>query len=267
MPAASLKVIELIDLTHEFLQQHAEVGFAEGCRKFFVEPVNPWGVRSKHLKVIEVTLYKELRLISAAERYRFAEQLWRTGQLEEGIIASHVLRRFNGRFGREEWALFSTWLGKYVNNWCHCDSIASWLLAGCIANRSELKEYLAAWTQDGNRWRRRAAAVALLQEAKRGRSTEAIREIAHLLAKDSDVMVQKGLGWLLKETYPKQPAEAVQILEEIAPPRLVVRYAAEKMTPEDRARFGLKPPGSTGLPAKRKTAKQTAAAVDSPLFP
>ena len=46
-------------------------------------------------------------------------------------------------------------------------------------------------------------------------------------------MVQKGVGWLLKETYPKHPAETVAFLLEHhgRVPRLVLRYAAEKMTP------------------------------------
>ena len=81
-----------------------------------------------------------------------------------------------------------------------------------------------------NRWKRRAAAVALVYEAKRGRSTERILEVAELLIGDADDMVRKGLGWLLKETYPKKPREVVRfLLAHPAAPRLVIRYAAEKM--------------------------------------
>jgi len=51
-------------------------------------------------------------------------------------------------------------------------------------------------------------------------------------------MVQKGVGWLLKETYPKKPAEVVRYLvaKREKTTRLVLRYAAEKMTVADRAR-------------------------------
>ena len=52
-------------------------------------------------------------------------------------------------------------------------------------------------------------------------------------------MVQKGAGWLLKETYPKRPEETMEFLRSCAFPRLVVRYAAEKMTKSDRAELGL----------------------------
>jgi 3-methyladenine DNA glycosylase AlkD len=49
-------------------------------------------------------------------------------------------------------------------------------------------------------------------------------------------MVQKGVGWLLKETYPKQPREVVEFLQpwKARAPRLLLRYAAEKMTARDR---------------------------------
>ena len=75
----------------------------------------------------------------------------------------------------------------------------------------------------------------MVYEAKRGRSTERIFEVAALLIGDADDMVRKGLGWLLKETYPKKPREVVRfLLAHTDAPRLVVRYAAEKMSPADR---------------------------------
>ena len=45
-------------------------------------------------------------------------------------------------------------------------------------------------------------------------------------------MVQKGVGWLLKETYPKRPVEVLGFLDNwrTRAPRLVLRLAAEKMT-------------------------------------
>ena len=44
--------------------------------------------------------------------------------------------------------------------------------------------------------------ASLLQEAKAGRHTDFIFEVAEALRGDADDMVQKGVGWLLKEAYP-----------------------------------------------------------------
>lgn len=52
-------------------------------------------------------------------------------------------------------------------------------------------------------------------------------------------MVQKGVGWLLKETYPKKPGEVMRFLMPLreSTTRLVLRYAAEKMSGKDKARL------------------------------
>jgi 3-methyladenine DNA glycosylase AlkD len=50
--------------------------------------------------------------------------------------------------------------------------------------------------------------------------------------------VQKGVSWLLKEAYPARPREVVEFLKRRRDwPRLVLRYAAEKMTAQDKARI------------------------------
>jgi len=49
-------------------------------------------------------------------------------------------------------------------------------------------------------------------------------------------MARKGVGWLLKETYPKKPREVLRFLDDwrATAPRLTLRLAAEKMTAKHR---------------------------------
>jgi 3-methyladenine DNA glycosylase AlkD len=135
--------------------------------------------------------------------------------------------------------MFENWLNRYVRNWSHCDGVSTWLIAASIANRPGLADRLAAWTRSKNRWKRRSAAVSLIYEAKRGRNAGTIFHICDLLIPDADDMVQKGVGWLLKETYPKSPREVLEFLDgwRTRAPRLVLRLAAEKMTGQDRQRL------------------------------
>ena len=234
-----MTVDELVAATEARLQAAADPQHETGVRNFFLEPVDPWGVRSADLKVIEQMVYRELKRMTPAERNKYCDKLWKRGKLEEGALVCHVYRKFASRCGTCEFKLFERWIDRYVKNWAHCDGVSSWLLAACIENEPALKAELFAWTASRNRWKRRAAAVSLLQEAKKGRSSAEIFGIAKDLVHDKDVMVQKGVGWLLKEAYPKRPEAVVEFLAESQPPRLVVRYAAEKMSPRDKARFGL----------------------------
>jgi 3-methyladenine DNA glycosylase AlkD len=165
------------------------------------------------------------------------ESLWRDGRLETGALVCYIYRRFASQCGVCEFKLFERWIDRHVRNWAHCDGVASWLLAASIANEPELRLHLGSWTGSKNRWKRRAAAVALLQEAKAGRHFETIAEVAGRLLGDRDDMVEKGLGWLLKEAYPGQPEAVFAWLMEVRgrASRLTLRIAAEKM-PADRRR-------------------------------
>lgn len=171
-----------------------------------------------------------------AHRDRFVTELWKSGMLEEGVLVSHLYRRFAKSCAEREFAMFEQWIDRYVTNWSNCDGVSTWLIAACIQNRPGLADRLAAWTKSKNRWMRRSAAVSFIQEAKRGRNTETILHICDLLLDDTDDMVRKGVGWLLKETYPKKPDEVREFLDprRARAPRLVLRLAAEKMTERDR---------------------------------
>ena len=225
--------------TEDRLKSLADAEFAAGQRRFFQHEVATYGVRTRNLHRVASEIYREVKPWPPARRNRAMTALWRLGKIESGAAVCYVYRRFAKQCGRAEFLLFESWIDRYVRNWAHTDGVASWLLAAAIQNEPELRFELLAWTESGNRWKRRAAAVALLQEGKRGRHTDFILDIASRLLADRDDMVEKGVGWLLKETYPRKPREVVAFLhrEGQRASRLTLRYAAEKMTAKDRRKF------------------------------
>jgi len=222
--------------TRKDLKAAAEPGFRDQLLWFFKEPVDPYGIRGNEIHRIARAVYREIKNWPCDDRDRFMEEMWSSGKLEEGALVCDVYRRFSKQCAEREFAMFERWLDRYVTNWANTDGVASWLLAASIANQPDLIARLPSWTKSKNRWKRRAAAVALLQEAKQGRNTTTIFEICELLRDDTDAMVQKGVGWVLKETYPRRPREVLQFLDSwrATAPRLVLRYAAEKMTAKDK---------------------------------
>jgi len=182
--------------------------------------------------------YPRVKKLTVAGRDRLCTALWASGHFEDGALVCYLYRHFAKQCGAREFVLFTRWLDKYVHNWGHTDGLALWLLGASIANDASLVSKLDAWTRAKNRWKRRAAAVALVYSAKRGEHTEAILRIATPLIADEDDMVQKGVGWLLKETYPKKPIEVVNFLAASCKntTRLVLRYAGEKMSPAHKTR-------------------------------
>jgi 3-methyladenine DNA glycosylase AlkD len=218
------------------LKAAADPEFEAGLRGFFKEPVKPYGVRTPQVRDLARLAYAQVKQWPIAERDRFVTELWKSGILEEGVLVCHLYRRFAKSCGEGEFRMFEQWMDRYVTNWSNCDGVSTWLIAACIANRPGLAERLARWTKSKNRWKRRSAAVSLVQEARQGRNAATIFTICDLLLQDADDMVQKGVGWLLKETYPRRPRELLEFLDggRARAPRLVLRLAAEKMTQKDR---------------------------------
>lgn len=212
---------------------------AEGAERFFKDQrVVTRGVSAPEIHRVARDVYPRVKKMPAAERDRLCTGLWATGKHEDGALVCYLYRHFAKQCGAREFALFTRWLDRYVHNWGHTDGLALWLLGASIANDASLVDKLDAWTRSKNRWKRRAAAVALVYSAKRGEHTKAILRIARPLIEDADDMVQKGVGWLLKETYPKRPKETVSFLvkNREKTTRLVLRYAAEKMSSADKTR-------------------------------
>ena len=197
------------------------------------------GIRAPQLKKIAQALYPAVKKWPIANRDQLCEELWRWGDFEGGAIVCYLYRRFQKQCGPREFRLFTRWLDKYVDNWGHTDGLSLWLLGASIENHPELIKELLPWTRAKKRWKRRASAVSMVYSAKRGEHNKEIFLIAEPLLADPDDMVQKGVGWLLKETYPRKPREVMRFLmpRRHSIPRLVLRYAAEKMSAEDKTRL------------------------------
>jgi 3-methyladenine DNA glycosylase AlkD len=196
------------------------------------------GISAPEIQRVAREVYPQVKKMSLADRDRLCSALFASRKHEEGALVCYLYRRFARQCGAREFVLFTRWLDRYVDNWGLTDGLSLWLLGASIANDATLIDKLDSWTRSRNRWKRRAAAVSLVYSAKRGEHTRAILRIATPLIEDGDDMVQKGVGWLLKETYPKKPAEVVRFLiaNRANTSRLVLRYAAEKMTSADKAR-------------------------------
>ena len=74
----------------------------------------------------------------------------------------------------------------------------------------------------------------MIYSIRNGKVLEEVFEIADLLFYDEDDLVQKGYGWMLKETSREHPEEVFDyvLANKKDMPRTSLRYAIEKL-PED----------------------------------
>jgi 3-methyladenine DNA glycosylase AlkD len=93
------------------------------------------------------------------------------------------------------------------------------------------------WMTSRNIWHRRAAAVSLIRGVRKQMFARETKAVTATLLNDADLMVQKGLGWLLREQAKYDREHALPQLRSIRKqaPRLVLRTACETLPPELRS--------------------------------
>ena len=218
------------------LEAHGCPDHAKGVQWFFKEEVRSHGWYTADLRRYARALHKEL----APDRARLldvAERLFAGAFLEEKALAVTMLEPSLKRFGAAEFRRFERWLG-LVGSWADHDALAMFLIGPMIvADPSRVGRPLR-WASSPGRWRRRAAAVSLIHGIRRGCFYAEAAAVTAQLVDDRDDMVQKGLGWLLREWAKHDPGAAMPVLMSIRgrASRLVLRTGCEKLTPALRQR-------------------------------
>jgi 3-methyladenine DNA glycosylase AlkD len=128
------------------------------------------------------------------------------------------------------------WIEKYIDNWAKCDGFCNHTVGDLIMKYPQDIEELKAWASSNQRWLKRASAVSLIIPARKGMYLQDIFEIAQRLLTDPDDMVQKGYGWMLKESSRIHQDEVFQFVYDNKKqmPRTALRYAIELMPAEMR---------------------------------
>jgi 3-methyladenine DNA glycosylase AlkD len=220
---------ELINLADPVIQ--------ESSKRYFKEEIRCYGMKTATVNAIAKKYWKEVRGRPKPEIFALCEELYRSGYMEESFIVSEWAYALSGRYGKEDLAVFRHWIGTYITNWASCDGFCNHTMGAFIERFPECTGELKQWTQSKNRWMRRASAVSLIVPAKQGKFLKEVIEISNLLLTDSDDMVQKGYGWLLKEASRQHGDEVFSFVMENKRkmPRTALRYAIELMPKEMKA--------------------------------
>jgi 3-methyladenine DNA glycosylase AlkD len=125
----------------------------------------------------------------------------------------------------------------YINNWDIVDTSAEFIVGEYLWERS--RESLLELARHQDVWHRRVAVLASFQFIKKGDASTTL-ELAKVLLHDSHDLIQKAVGWMLREVGKRVSRELlITFLEEHHKdmPRTMLRYAIEHLEPSQRAHF------------------------------
>jgi 3-methyladenine DNA glycosylase AlkD len=159
-----------------------------------------------------------------------ADRLFSGQVLEEKIAGVFLLEKMDARFTDREFRIFESWLDR-ISSWADHDSLVHYLIGPMVATNPVRVKNVFRWAKSRDHWHRRAACVSLIRGARAKMFFPEIVKLSDSLLADADDMVQKGLGWLLRETAKFDPKGTVPYLMKIRgrAPRLVLRTACETL--------------------------------------
>jgi 3-methyladenine DNA glycosylase AlkD len=209
---------------------------------FFKEEIKSRGWYTAELRQVAVRFRRTiLRELGLQFLIKVADKLFSGKVLEEKVFAVFLLENQAGNFGDRDFTLFTSWIDR-VSSWADHDALVHSLLSPMIAADPRRAREIFRWAKSSNRWRRRAACVALIRAARARQLFPQITRLSNFLLNDEDDMVQKGLGWLLRETAKADPQRTNAYLMKIRErsPRLVLRTACETLASAQRQKILLR---------------------------
>ena len=176
------------------------------------------------------------------EAMAFAATLIGDRYLEVKSIGIEVLARYRRDFVPRLLPIWKRWLAaNHSANWATTDAMCGALIGPLIVANPALDRRLEPWSRHRNMWVRRASIVGLIPRARRGDSLDLVYEVAKRLHADREDLIQKAVGWALREAGKTDSGRLERYLRANgrAIPRTTLRYAIERF-PDARRRALLK---------------------------
>ena len=226
----------IVELVRKKLIENADEKTKAGSKRYFKEQIDTYGVKSAVVGQISKEIYSQITDFSKDEIFELCEELWKSGMLEESFIACNWSYAVRKQLIESDFSIFERWVNHYVSNWASCDTFCNHTIGAFLQLYPQFVQKMKEWTHSPNRWVKRASAVSFILPARKGLFKEDIFDIANNLLLDTDDMVQKGYGWMLKSLADSYEDEVFQYVlsKRAVMPRTALRYAIEKMPPDKK---------------------------------
>jgi 3-methyladenine DNA glycosylase AlkD len=165
--------------------------------------------------------------------------LMKSGKYEETGLALLLVRGLSKQYTRDTFNTIAGWYEIGIRNWAHADTLGMAILPLFLKKEIININDFNDWLKSAYKFKRRSVPVTLIKTLKTNRDYPAIFTFLESLMEDPEREVHQGMGWFLREAWKKDaPATETFLLKwKNTAPRLIIQYATEKMTPEQKLKF------------------------------
>jgi len=167
------------------------------------------------------------------------EALLKSSVHEERLLALLILiQKYNGEDETGKKSIYTLYLKstRWINNWDLVDLSAPNIVGEFLMRRSRKPLYKLAHSPV--LWNRRVAILATFRFIKERQFDDTLG-ISEILLRDKEDLIQKAVGWMLREVGKRDPHAEEGFLKEHyrQMPRTMLRYAIERFPAAKRALF------------------------------
>lgn len=182
-------------------------------------------------------IVKQFANASLADTLKLLHSEWHEERLLALLLLVQLYKRGDVATNR---AIYEAYLAntRHINNWDLVDSSAEHIVGPHLLGKPGAKKTLTKLARSKNLWERRIAMLSTFHFIKQGEFTVAL-EIAEELGGDSEDLIHKAVGWMLREIGDRDRAVLEAFLEPrvLQMPRTMLRYAIEKFPETKRQRY------------------------------
>ena len=125
---------------------------------------------------------------------------------------------------------------KFVNNWDLVDLSSDKIIGGYLIDKP--KEILVKFANSENIWEKRIAMISTYNFIKNNKFKDSLK-IAEILVNDKNDLIQKAVGWMLREIGNRNKEQELKFLKKYYKKmgRTALRYALEKFPESLRKKY------------------------------
>ncbi len=213
--------------------------------RYFVEGYDAYGIEQKVYEKQRDRWIKEFAGDLDFDGFlTLGEALLKNGKYEEASFAIGFAAAFPEEYSSGVLERLGHWLEEGgFRNWAHTDVFCGMVLRQFFAIKKTKLEEFSSWRESSSKWKRRAVPVSLIEALRAGYAIPSLLTFIIPLMMDQEKVVHQGLGWFLREAWKREaePVETLLLQWKDRCPRLIVQYATEKMTSEEKQKYRRKP--------------------------
>lgn len=165
--------------------------------------------------------------------------LLRSKMYEEITIALLLMNGFEKQYSKETFKEIGNWFEFTIDNWAHADTLGMFILPKFLKRGIIQFNDFESWLLSPYKYQRRCIPVSLIKTLKTNPDFSSIFHFIEPLILDQAREVHQGVGWFLREAWKLKGSETERFLMKWKDqaPRLIIQYATEKMTKEEKLPF------------------------------